>query len=358
MQPVKIIAEAGVNHNGSIDLAKQLIDVAVDAGVDVIKFQTYKTDNLVVKNAPKALYQQQATGQAESQYDMLQKYELSVDNHRELINYCQQKNIEFLSSAFDLESLGLLVNEFGLETIKFGSGEITNAPLLLQAAQWHRKVILSTGMSTLSDIENALAVLAFGFLHDGFPKSLDDCYRAYFSKEARELLIKNVILLHCTTEYPASFDEVNLNAIDTMKQAFGLPVGFSDHTIGIAAPIAAVAKGATVIEKHFTLDKNLAGPDHKASLGPEELTEMVKSIRQIEKSLGDGLKLPSKSELQNKDVIMKRLVAADDIKKGEFFSKDNLALKRAAQGVSGIDYWRWMDKKSSRDYRQGEVVIE
>jgi len=358
MQSVKIIAEAGVNHNGSIDLAKQLIDAASIAGADIIKFQTYKTDNLIVKDAPKAAYQQQTTNQTQTQYEMLKKYELSTGDHRVLIDYCQQKKIKFLSSAFDLESLDLLVNELRLETIKFGSGEITNGPLLLQAAQWNKKIILSTGMSTLSDIENALAVLAFGFLCDDFPKSLNDCYRAYFSKDAQELLAKNVILLHCTTEYPAPFAEVNLKAMDTMKQAFGLTIGFSDHTTGIATPIAAVARGAMIIEKHFTLDKNLAGPDHQASIDPEELTEMVKSIRQIEKALGNGFKLPSKSELQNKDVIIKRLIAADDIKQGDFFSRDNLTLKRSAQGISGIDYWRWLGKEAKRNYQQDEAVIE
>lgn len=358
MQPVKIIAEAGVNHNGSVELAKQLVDIAVASGVDVVKFQTYKTDNLVVKNAPKASYQQQASKQSESQYDMLKRYELSVDEHRELIDYCQQHSVEFLSSAFDLESLDLLANEFGLETIKFGSGEITNWPLLLRAAQLHKKIILSTGMSVLSDVENALAVLAFGFLYNRFPESLDDCYQAYFRKESQELLNKNVTLLHCTTEYPASFSEVNLNVIETMRRAFDLLVGFSDHTVGIAMPIAAVAKGAAVIEKHFTLDKDLPGPDHKASLDPKELAEMVKSIRQVEKSLGNGVKRPSERELQNKDVVMKRLIATDAIKKGERFSHSNLSLKRAAQGISSASYWQWIGKKANRDYQQGEVVTE
>ncbi|HHY20996.1 MAG TPA: N-acetylneuraminate synthase, partial [Bacilli bacterium] len=296
MKKTFIIAEAGVNHNGSLQMAKELIDVATEAGADAVKFQTFRAGELASEVAPKAEYQLETTSSSESQFEMLKKLELTVEAHQELIDYCREKNIQFLSTPFDFPSVKLLTETFDLPIIKIPSGEITNAPLLLEIAKTKRKIILSTGMSTLGEIEQALSVLAYGLTSDCVTPSLEAFNDAFCSTEGQEALIKYVSLLHCTTEYPTPFSEVNLRVIDTLAQAFGLPVGFSDHTVGITAPIAAVARGATIIEKHFTLDRNLPGPDHKASLEPRELTGMVKAIRETELALGQPYKIPTVSE--------------------------------------------------------------
>lgn len=350
-----IIAEVGVNHNGSLELAKQLIDVAVEAGVDAVKFQTFKADKLVSKKAPKAEYQSKSTDPEESQYSMLKKLELDDEAHQYLIDYCSERNIEFLSTPFDLDSVDLLVDKYGLNTIKISSGDLTNAPLLLKIARTGRKMILSTGMSSLIEIEQALGVVAFGYLGYENP-SLQAFKESYYSQEGRQLLKEKVTILHCTTEYPTPFEDVNLRVMDTLKQAFGLEVGFSDHTPGIAVPIAAVARGAVLIEKHFTLDKTLPGPDHKASLEPEELKMMVSSIRQVEKSVGSSIKVPVESEVKNISVARKSILASKQILQGEEFTEENLTVKRPGNGVEPIKYWDMLGKKATRNYDAEELI--
>jgi len=347
---VYIIAEAGVNHNGSLDLAKRLVDAAADAGADAVKFQTFKADKLVSREAPKAGYQLANTDNQESQYEMIKKLELDEAAHAILIEYCKSKGIEFLSTPFDLESLDLLARRLDLFRIKLPSGDITNAPLLLETALTGKPAILSTGMSTLGDIELALGVLAFGYLRLNEAPSIAAFERAYGSNAGRQKLRDNLTLLHCTTEYPAPFDEVNLHAMTTMRQAFGVPVGYSDHTRGIAIPLAAVALGAVMIEKHFTLDQNLPGPDHKASLEPAELHQMVRSIREVEAAMGSTIKQPALSELGNRLVARKSLVAASAIGKGELFTAQNVAIKRPGDGISPARYWEWVGKTATRDY--------
>ena len=312
--PVYIIAEAGVNHNGSIEMAKQLIDVAVEAGADAVKFQTFKAEKIVSRYAPKAEYQKKTTIETESQLEMLKKLELNEQSHRILIDHCQSRKIQFLSTPFDFYSIDLLTNTFDLPCLKIGSGEIANGPFLLKAAESGKPIILSTGMSTLGEIEEALSVLAFGYTSSGKNASMKSFRDVFQTEKAQRALREKVKILHCTSEYPASFKEVNLAVMETLRLSFGLLVGLSDHTPGIAVSIAAVALGASIIEKHFTLDKNLPGPDHKASLEPYELKEMVKSIRQVEASLGSSMKLPTQSESKNRDIVRKSLVAAIAIK--------------------------------------------
>jgi N-acetylneuraminate synthase len=351
-----IIAEAGVNHNGSLELAKQLVDAAVEAGADAVKFQTFKTEKLVSMKAPKAEYQKKTTGAQESQYEMLKKLELNEQAHEKLIEYCHKKGIQFLSTPFDLDSVDLLTNRFHLSMLKISSGDLTNGPLLLKAAQTGKSIILSTGMSTLGEIESALSVLAYGYLHQKNPSSFEECRQTYNSEEAQKLLKEKVTLLHCTTEYPTPYHEVNLKAMDTLQYAFGLRVGLSDHTQGIAIPIAAVARGAAVIEKHFTLDRTLPGPDHQASLEPSELKQMVQSIRQVEKALGTSVKQMTQSEIKNKEVARKSLVAAQQIKKGDRFTEENLTVKRPGNGISPFYYWDWFGKTAERAYEKDEII--
>ena len=355
---VYIIAEAGVNHNGSLERAKEMIKVAAEAGVDAIKFQTFKAENLVSQTAPKAEYQLKTTDKEESQYEMLKKLELDEKAYQELIECCKKHNIEFLSTPFDFDSLSLLVNDCGLTKIKIPSGEITNAPFLLAIAQTRKPVILSTGMSTLSEIELALSVLSFGYLEKKVMPSMEKFLAAYSSSEGQAILQEKVTILHCTTEYPAPYDEINLKCMDTLEKAFGLPVGYSDHTKGIAIPLAAVARGAILIEKHFTLDKSLPGPDHKASLEPDELKSMVLGIRQIEKSIGRGIKIPTESEIRNKAIARKSLVAKELIHKGDKFTAENLTMKRPGDGISPICYWEKIGMKAKRNYEKDEVIIK
>lgn len=350
----RIIAEAGVNHNGSIDMALSLVDAAAEAGADIVKFQTFKAEAVASRFAPKAEYQIEATGSDESQLEMVRRLELSPDDHRRLLRHCESRSIGFLSTPFDIASARFLVQELGLGQLKIPSGEITNAPLLLEMARTDRPVILSTGMSTLGEIEEALGVLAFGYLNSTTQPSRGAFRQAYVSDEGQVLLRRKASLLHCTTEYPAPYAETNLAAMDTLRHAFGLPVGFSDHTEGIAIPLAAVARGATIIEKHFTLDRTLPGPDHRASLEPAELAAMVAGIRQVEAAIGDGLKRPSASESKNAPIARRSLVAARNIKAGEKFSENNLAAKRPGNGVSPMDFWAWQGCIAGRDFAEDE----
>jgi N-acetylneuraminate synthase len=351
-----IIAEAGVNHNGSIKTAKQLIDIAAEAGADAVKFQSFRAEYLLTRYAPKAAYQKKTTADKESQREMIQKLELNEQAHRVLIDYCRLKGIQFLSTPYDSFSIDLLARTFDLPCMKIASGEITNGPFLLRASRTGKNIILSTGMSTVGEVETALSVLAYGYLRNDekiSTKSLQNTFRA---NKAQQILKSKVRLLHCTSEYPSPFEEVNLAAIETLRLAFGLPVGLSDHTPGISVSVAAVALGADIIEKHFTLNKTFSGPDHKASLDPCELKQMVKSIRQIETALGNSMKIPTLSESKNRDIARKSLVAAKPIKKGEFFTTDNLTTKRPGTGISPMYYWDILGKESNKDYSEDELI--
>lgn len=334
MSHTVIIAEAGVNHNGSIELAKRLVDKAVDAGVDYIKFQTFKASKLVTKAAKQAEYQQKNTGKkGDSQYQMLKELELSPTDHEALLAYCKELGIKFFSTAFDFESIDYL-HSLNLGLWKIPSGEVTNYPFLKRVAACNEKTILSTGMCDMVDVRAAV----------------DALYRNGLSKE-------NLILLHCNTEYPTPFEDVNLKAMDALRKEFGVEVGYSDHTKGIEVPIAAVALGATVIEKHFTLDRNMEGPDHKASLEPNELKAMVDAIRNIEKALsGDGTKHVSNSERKNIAIARKSIMAACNIKTGEVFTEDNLTVKRPGNGISPMRWEEVLGTKAVRDFAEDELI--
>lgn len=353
---VYIIAEAGVNHNGSVKMALKLIDAAVNAGADAVKFQTFRADRLVAQKAPKAEYQYKATDADETQFEMLRKLELADESYRILLDYCKEKEIEFLSTPFDCASAELLALHYDLNRIKISSGDLTNAPLLLKIAQTKKPVILSTGMSTLSEIEQALGILAFGYLGELVP-SIEAFQQSYCSMAGQIALLEKVILLHCTTEYPTPHEDVNLRAMDTLQQAFGLPVGYSDHTVGTTIPIAAAARGAVIIEKHFTLDRSLPGPDHRASLEPEELTRMVQSIREVEQALGSTTKKPAQSELNNRLIARKSILAARPISIGEIFTENNLTIMRPGNGMPPIHYWGLLGKKADRKYETEDPVI-
>ena len=327
-----IIAEAGVNHNGDLDLAKQLIDAAANAGADIVKFQTFNAQRLVTRTAKKADYQAHATNSTESQHDMLQRLELTEEMHHELIAYCKTCNIAFLSTGFDIESVDLLVS-LGQDCFKIPSGEITNLPYLRHIGRLSKTVILSTGMSTLGDIEAAIKVLE----QAGTPRN-------------------KLTVLHCTTEYPTPMNEVNLRAMQSIKSAFGVAVGYSDHTQGIEVAIAAVVMGANVIEKHFTLDRNLPGPDHQSSLEPLELKAMVSAIRNIEVALGDGIKRLTLSEARNITVARKSLVASRTIKPGEPFTPENLCVKRPGTGISPMRWDEAMHNNARKEYLVDEEV--
>lgn len=352
---VWIIAEAGVNHNGALARALQLVDVAADAGADVVKFQTFKADKLATAKAAKAEYQLVNTGGADSQLDMLRRLELSADDHRRIFERCRERNIAFMSTAFDADSLELLAT-FDMPAIKIPSGDITCADLLLRAARLHRRLIVSTGMATLGEIEQALGVIAFGLVSDRAPAGRADFDEAYLSDVGRAALERNVTLLHCVTEYPASPETVNLRAMDTMASAFGLPVGYSDHTLGIEVALAAAARGARVIEKHFTLDRSLPGPDHAASLEPEELRHLVGGIRNIERALGSPVKGPVPAELRNRSVARRSLVAARPIRKGEVFTAAMMSAKRPGNGLSPMEAWRLIGRAADRDYQTDEQI--
>ncbi|MCP5463709.1 MAG: N-acetylneuraminate synthase [Deltaproteobacteria bacterium] len=356
MNSVYIIAEAGVNHNGDMELAKRLIDVAKEAGADAVKFQSFRAVHLASNKAPKADYQEKTTSKAESQLDMLKKLELSLEDHYTLIAHCEKQGIAFLSTPFELESLKLLTTDFDLPLIKVPSGEITNAPFLLAIARTQKPVILSTGMSTLKEVEDALAVLSFGFLNPQETPSLEKVRACFESSAAKKIIQDKVTVLHCTTEYPTPYEDVNLRAMDQIRDTFGVKVGLSDHTEGIAMAVAAAARGAEVLEKHFTLDKSMEGPDHKASLDPSELMALVKSVRQVEKALGQGIKAPASSEEKNIAIVRKSLVAAMPIKKGEAFTEENLTCKRPGTGVSPMQYWDYLGRVAENDYEVDEVI--
>ena len=329
---VFIVAEAGVNHNGSIDLAKKLIDVASATGVDAVKFQTFKAENLATKNAKKANYQKNTTDQKENQFSMLKKLEMSKEMHLELINYSKNKSIKFLSSPFDHDSIELL-KDLGLEVFKIPSGEITNLPYLRHIGKLNKKIILSTGMSNMDEVKNALDIL----VDSGTKKN-------------------NIIILHANTEYPTPMEDVNLRAMVTIGEELNVGFGYSDHTLGIEVDIAAVAMGASCIEKHFTLDCNMEGPDHKASLEPDQLREMVKAIRNIELALGNGIKKPSKSELPNIQIVRKSIIAKTKIKKGDVLKENNLAVKRPGGGISPMKWDDVVGTKATKDYKEDELI--
>ena len=329
---VLIIAEAGVNHNGSLEIAKKLIDVAVDAGADVVKFQTFKAENIVTKFAQKAEYQKETTSVSENQFDMIKRLELDINDHRGLINYCKEKDIVFLSTPFDLESIELL-SELGIGIFKIPSGEITNLPYLRKIGSLNKKVLLSTGIADLEEIEDALDVL----LTAGMQR-------------------EDVTILHCNTEYPTPIEDVNLLAMLTIKDAFKVDVGYSDHTLGIEIPIAATALGASIIEKHFTLDKRMVGPGHKSSLEPDELKTMIKAIRNIEKAFGDGVKRPSQSELNNKHIVRKSIVSSKDIRMGELLTEENITTKRPGTGISPMEWDRVVGSKATRNFKEDELI--
>jgi len=329
---VFIIAEAGVNHNGSIDLAKKLIDVASAAGADAVKFQTFKAKNFITKNSEKANYQKSLTSQIESQYEMIKKLELSKKIHFELINYSKNKNIKFLSSPFDHDSIDLL-NDLRLKMFKIPSGEITNLPYLRHIGKLNKKIILSTGMSNMNEVKSALDVL----VNSGTKKN-------------------NITVLHANTEYPTPMEDVNLKAMVTIGKNLDVKFGYSDHTLGIEVNIAAVAMGASCIEKHFTLDHNMEGPDHKASLEPDQLKKMVKAIRNIELAFGSSIKKPSKSEIQNIKIVRKSIVAKTTIKKGDILNKNNLAVKRPGRGMSPMRWDEVLGSKATKDYNEDELI--
>lgn len=352
---VLIVAEAGVNHNGSMDTARKLIDVAADAGADVVKFQTFRARQLASAAAPKARYQMATTSAAESQLDMLTRLELSEADHAVLIAHARERSMRLWSTPFDLPSLQLLLR-CGFDVIKIPSGEITNAPFLLEIARTGNRVILSTGMSSLGEVESALAVLAFGYTRIGAEPNEQAFARAFATDEGQRQLRARVTLLHCTTEYPAPFAETNLLALDTLAVAFRLPVGLSDHTPGIHMPVAAVARGARLVEKHFTLDRNMPGPDHAASLEPHELAQMVRNLRDVESALGDGVKRATPSELKNMAIARKSLVAAVPIKRGEIFSASNVACKRPGTGLSPMKYWSVIGQPASRDFDPDDTI--
>lgn len=326
-----IIAEAGVNHNGDINLAKKLIDTAARAGADYVKFQTFKTENLVTEDAKKAAYQQQNTGNDNSQFQMLKKLELTEEMHEELIEYCQMKNIQFLSTAFDFDSIEYLKDK--LDFYKIPSGEITNYPYLVRVSQLGLPIVMSTGMANMKEVKEAFNVL----VTHGIQK-------------------KNITILHCNTDYPTHMKEVNLRAMCTIGEELGVNIGYSDHTLGIEVPIAAVAMGAIVIEKHFTLDRTMDGPDHAASLEPKELDAMVSGIRNIELALGSCIKQPSESEKKNMTVARKSIVAAKDIKEGVLFSEENITVKRPGTGISPMRWKEIIGTQATKAYSKDELI--
>lgn len=331
MSSTLIIAEAGVNHNGSMEIARKLIDAAADAGVDYVKFQTFKAENLVSRSAPKADYQKRNTENGnDSQFDMLKALELTIEQHHELIRHCKARQVNFLSTAFDMESVDFLIS-LDLPLWKIASGEITNYPYLRKIGQTRKPVILSTGMADTNEIRQAVSVLQ----HFGTPQ---------------------ITLLHCTTEYPAPMKEINLRAIETLCTMFDTRVGYSDHSQGIEIAVAAVALGAVVIEKHFTLDRTLPGPDHKASLEPDQLREMVRHIRNVEQAMGDGTKVATPCEIKNRKIARKSIVAKGSIKKGETFGEQNLTVKRPEGGISPMEWENIIGKIAKRDFADEEPI--
>ena len=352
-----VIAEAGVNHNGDERLATEMIDQAKDCGADVVKFQSFKANQLATPIAKLADYQVTNGARQGSQQEMLKELELGFDAQERLAKYCSKRDIEFLSTAFDFESLNFLARDLKLSRLKIGSGELTNAPFLLSHALTGCDLILSTGMATLGEIERALGVLAYGFTNSSTTTpSMVNFEKAYASDIGQASLREKVTILHCTSDYPAPVDEVNLLAMNGMREAFGLPVGYSDHTSGIAISVAAVALGAVCVEKHFTLNQKQAGPDHAASLEPRQLKEMVQSIRDVERAVGNGIKRVMPSEISNRSVARKSLVAVKHINKGDLFSSDNVSVMRPGVGLDPFAYWDLMGKVAGKEFTQGEII--
>lgn len=352
---VLVIAEAGVNHDGSLDDARRMIDVAARAGADAVKFQTFHAEQLVTRRAGKAAYQARNTGEDGGQLAMLKALELDRDAHHALAAHASASGVRFMSTAFDLDGLAFL-HTLDMPAIKIPSGDLTWARMLLEAARLDRPLIVSTGMADMAEIGEALSVIAFALTRPGVPTGPEDLEAASASPEGRARLRERVTLLHCTTEYPAPLTAVNLRAMDVMAETFGLKVGYSDHTLGTSVAIAAVARGATVIEKHFTLDRARAGPDHAASLEPQELSAMIAAIREVETALGQAVKAPAAEELPNRAIARRSLVAARPIRAGELLSLDNLTAKRPADGVSPMAVWPLLGQPATRAYDADEAI--
>ena len=350
-----VIAEAGVNHNGELDRALRLVDVAADAGADVVKFQTFRADLLATAGAAKAAYQVVNTGNDEPQLEMLRRLELAPRDHAALVERCESRGIGFMSTAFDAESLAFLAT-LPMAAVKIPSGDLTCAPLLLQAARLRKRLIVSTGMATLGEIDDALAVIAWGLTRDDTPRALADVEAHRLTAAAEQALRGHVTVLHCVTQYPAPAHAANLRAMATIAAAFGLPIGYSDHTLGVDVALAAVALGATVVEKHFTLDRTLPGPDHAASLEPEELKRMVSGIRTIEAALGSPRKAPAAEELGNRDIARRSIVAARALRAGDPMALDALACKRPGTGMSPMQIWDLAGRPARRDYAADEAI--
>lgn len=355
-RPVFIIAEAGVNHNGKLALARRLVDVAARAGADAVKFQVFQTQLLVTRTAPRAGYQARNAPGNETQHDMLKRLELSSRALHLIRAHCARRRVRFLATPFDEPSLDLLVNALKVEALKISSGDLTNGPLLLRAAHSGRPLFLSTGMSTLGEVEEALGILAFGYVNSIARPGRGAFRRAFRSSSGQEALRNRVVLLQCTSEYPAPFAETNLRAMETMRDAFGLSVGFSDHTEGIEVALAAAAMGAVVIEKHFTLDRAMAGPDHAASVEPEELTAMVRALRNVGQALGSRDKRMTMSERDTATIARKSLVASEAIARGQRFTARNLGVKRPGTGVPPCQYWDYLGRKARRDYAVDDLI--
>lgn len=351
---VYVIAEAGVNHNGDLDLARALVDRAADAGADAVKFQTFEAKKLATRQAPKAGYQRATTGAAESQLEMLQKLELPRAWHTELQERALSRGIQFLSTAFDSGSLDFL-EKLDMPFYKVPSGELTNGPLLWQFARQRRPLVISTGMATMSEVEQALAVIAHAFNADIEPVDESTIWRGWSQPEWRASLRDRVTLLHCTSQYPTPMSEVNLKAMDTLA-AFGLPVGYSDHTEGILIPVAAVARGAKLIEKHFTLDRALPGPDHRASLEPGELARMVHQIRELQLAMGDGTKCPQSSEWNTRQAARQQVIAARAIAAGSVLVREDLTTARSGSGVPAMSLWSLVGKTARYDVAEGDLL--
>lgn len=356
MQNVYVIAEAGVNHNGDLKLARSLVDCAADAGANAVKFQTFDATKLATLAAPKANYQTRTTDAAESQLEMLRKLELPREWHWELQQRAHARGIEFLSTAFDFDSLTFL-EALDMPFYKVPSGELTNGPLLWKFARTGRPLVVSTGMATLSEVELALAVIAHAINADAEPRSLAEVWQGWSLSNWRARLQNRVTLLHCTSQYPTPMNECNLRAMDSLK-VFGLPVGYSDHTEGILMPVAAVARGATFIEKHFTIDRSMPGPDHKASLEPKELAQMVHYIRDLQLALGDGSKCPQPSEWDTRQAARQHVVALHNIAAGEVLQRQDLGTARSGGGMPATDLWGLVGKRAVRDYASGDVILQ
>ncbi|MNC24764.1 N,N'-diacetyllegionaminic acid synthase [compost metagenome] len=347
-----------MNHNGSLELAFSLVDAAVQAGVDAVKFQTFKTENLVTKKAKQAEYQAENIGKETSQFAMLKELELSFDEFIQLKEYCDQKKIEFLSTPFDRESVDFLADELGIRTLKIPSGELTNAPFIHYIATKRKPIILSTGMADVADVTEAMSFIAHGLAFPTNEVEIEAVREFYHTPEAKKWLKDYVTILHCTTEYPTPYPNINLMAMEQLKNDFHVNIGLSDHSEGIYAAVAAVARGAGIIEKHFTTSRLLPGPDHRASLEPNELTEMVQAIRIVELSLGNGMKKPTFQEQKNQLVARKSLIAAKPISIGEIFTEENLTIKRPGSGMAPSKYWSLIGTRATKSYEEDGLIDE